>query len=118
MCGGFASRFAMEAAFLVLLAVAAGFADLRAWVIVLVMAGGWLVVTLIEALAWQAERDLEQRVASIGPRPVSGGDLEPETQHGWDVEEILAPMPDDAKALPQPEGDALTSVLPPETSKE
>ena len=118
MSGGFASRFAVEAAFLVLLAVAAGFADLRAWMIVLVMAGGWLVVTLIEALAWQAERDLERRVASISPRRVSGGEPEQEAQHGWDVEEILAPMPDDAKALPQPEGDALTSVLPPETSKE
>ena len=113
MSGGFASRFAVEVAFLVLLAVAAGFADLRAWVIVLVMAAGWLIVTVIEALAWRTERDLERRVASGGPRLAAGDEPEPEPQHGWDVDEILAPLPDD-EAPPVPDGDAFTSVLPPE----
>jgi hypothetical protein len=53
MGGGFAPRFTVEAAFLILLAVGAGFADLRAIVIVAVMAGGWLLVALIEYFAWR-----------------------------------------------------------------
>jgi hypothetical protein len=118
MSGGFASRFAVEVAFLVFLAVAAGFADLRAWVIVLVMTAGWLVVTLIEALAWQAERELERRVASGGAHLAADDEPKLEPQHGWDVDEILAPLPEDAEAPPVPDGDAFTSVLPPEESKQ
>jgi hypothetical protein len=113
---GFAARFAVEVAFLVLLAVAAGFADLRAWIVVVVMAGGWLVVTLIEALAWRAERDLEQRIGSAAPHPAfDPGPSEPEPRHGWDVEEILAPLPEEEP--PQQGGDALTSVIPPEEAE-
>ena len=44
-------RFALEALFLILLAVGAGLADLRPLVIVLVMAGGWVVVALAEYTA-------------------------------------------------------------------
>src|SRR6266511_2831499 len=117
MSGGFASRFAVEVAFLVFLAVAAGFADLRAWVIVLVMAGGWLVVTLIEALAWQAERELECRVASGGAHLAAGEESEPEPQHGWDVNASPSGT-EDAEAPPVPDGDAFTSVLPPEESEQ
>jgi hypothetical protein len=106
---GLAQRFAVEAAFLVLLALAAGFADLEAWMIALVMAAGWLLVSAVEWLAWRADRELEDRLAAGAPRTELAA--EPETSHGWDVEEILAPLPEDEG---EAQGDAFTGVLPPE----
>jgi hypothetical protein len=103
MRGGFASRFAVEAGFLVLLAVGVGFADLRRAWIALVMACGWLLVTAIEWLAWRSARRVEAAVVLPPIRPA-----QLEEQHGWDVEEILAPLPE------EPQGEALTTVLPPE----
>jgi hypothetical protein len=43
----------LEAGFLVLLAVVVGFADLSPALIILVMAVGWLLVSLIEYFAWR-----------------------------------------------------------------
>jgi len=43
----------LEAGFLILLAVVVGLADLRPALIILVMAIGWLLVSLIEYLAWR-----------------------------------------------------------------
>ena len=54
------ARFALEALFLVLLAIGAGLANLRPLIIVLVMAGAWALVALAEL---SAER--------IGRSPVS-----------------------------------------------
>lgn len=51
MWGRLGPRFALEAGFLILVAVALGIADLRPLVIILVMAGAWLLVSLIELLA-------------------------------------------------------------------
>jgi hypothetical protein len=51
MWGRLGPRFAVEAAFLILLAVALGLADQSWVVIVAVMAGGWAVVSLIELVA-------------------------------------------------------------------
>src|SRR5204863_4786523 len=51
MPGRLGPRFAIEALFLIALAVAAAYADLAAEWIVLVMAGGWLVVALLELTA-------------------------------------------------------------------
>src|SRR5215218_7190829 len=51
--GGPGLRFVLEAAFLIVLAVAAGVAELRATTIVLVMAAAWLLVAAIEWLAWR-----------------------------------------------------------------
>src|SRR5262245_45909470 len=114
---GFAARFAVEVIFLVLLAVAAGFADLRAWIVVAVMAAGWLLVSLIELFAWRAERDLQQRVGAGTPRAaLEAGAEEPEPRHGWDVEEILAPLPEEEPS--EQGGDALTSVIPPEEAEQ
>ena len=109
MSGGFGVRFAVEAAFLALLALAAGFADLETWQIAVVMVVGWLLVTLVELLAWRADRDLERQLNT----PAATGelaDVEPEPDHGWDRGEILAPLPDE-----EPEGgEAFTGVLRPE----
>jgi hypothetical protein len=55
MSEGFAPRFAIEAAFLILLGVGAGYADLRNPVIVGLVAGGWVVVALIELSVWRSQ---------------------------------------------------------------
>ena len=51
--GGPGLRFVLEAGFLIALAVAAGFAELSPTTIVLVMGAAWLLVAVIEWLAWR-----------------------------------------------------------------
>ena len=81
MPGGFAPRFAIEAGFLILLGVGAGIADLRTQVIVVLVAGGWVLVSLIELSIWRAEgRTASPRVA---PAPAE----EPELEVGWPIGE-------------------------------
>jgi hypothetical protein len=94
VAGGFAVRFLLEVVFLALLALAAGLAELdTAWVVAL-MGVGWLLVTLIEWLAWRSEvrgaRAVQELVAAEPEADV-------EESTSWDIEEILAP-------LPEPEG--------------
>jgi hypothetical protein len=50
--GGFGPRFALEAGFLIAVAIGAGFAELSATVIVGVMAIAWLLVCLFELAVW------------------------------------------------------------------
>ncbi len=91
MPGGFAPRFAIEAGFLILLGVGAGIADLRTRVIVAIVAGGWVLVSLIELSIWRAEgRTANRRVA---PAP----QLEPELEVGGPVGE---PEADDDESYP------------------
>lgn len=73
------ARFALEALFLVLLAVGAGLADLRPLFIVLVMALAWLLVALAELTAERVDRSPlsyllparpeEEPERVFGPRP-------------------------------------------------
>jgi hypothetical protein len=56
MAGGLGPRFALEAAFLILLAAVAAYARLDAAEIILVMAAGWLVASIFEILAARRER--------------------------------------------------------------
>ena len=109
MAGRFAPRFALEAGFLVLLAVAAGFADLRPAIIVLLMAGAWLIVSLVEWLAWRAR---------MAPPPTPAIEPAREPVPGWDVEEILVPAEEVAAYSALDEGDARTTVLPAEPDAE
>jgi len=51
MWGRLGPRFALEAGFLILLAVGVALADLDWVAIVAIMAGGWLLVSLIEVIA-------------------------------------------------------------------
>ena len=102
MADRFAPRFALEAGLLVLLAVAAGLADLRPALIVLVLAIAWLIVSLIEWLAWRAR---------IGPAPSAALEPAPEPPPGWDVEEILVPAEEVVAYSELGQGDALTTVL-------
>jgi hypothetical protein len=96
--GGFTPRFAFEIVFLVLLAVACGLAELRPLVIGLVMGGAWLLTTAIEWFAWRSEKSVDAPPAWSAD--ADGG----EAVDAWDMDEILAPMPEPGSS---------TSVLPP-----
>jgi len=63
-------RFVLEAGFLVLLAVVVGIADLDPLLIVLVMAIGWLLVSLIEYFAWRQTQGVALRRLDAAPAPV------------------------------------------------
>jgi len=91
MPGGFAPRFAIEAGFLILLGVGAGIADLRTRVIVAIVAGGWVLVSLIELSIWRAEG------RTANPRVAPAPELEPELEVGWPVVE---PQADDDESYP------------------
>ena len=91
MPGGFAPRFAIEAGFLILLGVGAGIADLRTRVIVAIVAGGWVLVSLIELSIWRAEG------RTANPRVAPAPELEPELKVGWPVVE---PEADDDESYP------------------
>jgi hypothetical protein len=87
MPGGFAPRFAIEAGFLILLGVGAGIADLRPSVIVALLAGGWVLVSLIELSVWRAEA--RTAVPPMPPTPTEPPEPEPEAELevGWPLEE-------------------------------
>ena len=109
MADRFAPRFALEAGLLILLAVAAGFADLRPALIVLVMAIAWLIVSLIEWLAWRARLTMPPMPPAAEPAPAA--------MPGWDVEEILVPAEEVVAYSALDRGDALTTVLPAEADE-
>ena len=85
MPGGFAPRFAIEAGFLILLGVGAGIADLRPSVIVALLAGGWVLVSLIELSVWRAEA--RTTVPRMPPASAESAEAEPEPEVGWPLEE-------------------------------
>src|SRR6476619_7295141 len=89
MPGGFAPRFAIEAGFLILLGVGAGIADLRTRVIVVLVAGGWALVSLIELSIWRAEG------RTVSPRVPPAPPFEPDPDVGWPVVEPDADDNDD-----------------------
>jgi threonine/homoserine/homoserine lactone efflux protein len=87
---GFALRFAVEVAFLVLLALAAGLAELATPWIVAVMVVGWLLVAVIEWLAWRSEQQPDDETSAP-----AGPESHAEESTSWDLDEILAPLPED-----------------------
>jgi hypothetical protein len=118
MSGGFVPRFAIEAGFLILLGVGAGVADLRAIVIVGVLAAGWLLVSLIELATWRTEsRPASLPVVPLGPEAQT--EPQPEAEHGWPIEEdeapgeqaLAYPLRADAGSEPSQELEAYTRVL-------
>src|SRR4051794_21589314 len=92
MPAGFAPRFAVEAGFLILLGVGAGIADLRTQVIVVILAGGWGLVSLVELSIWRGEG----RAASVRVPAPPG---EPEVGVGWLVAEPVAVEEDEPYPL-------------------
>jgi hypothetical protein len=116
MAGGPGLRFALEALFLIALAVAAGFAELEPTTIVLVMAAAWLLVAVIEWLAWR-EGPRVTRVAReeasppVVPQVVPAPEPEPEpTKHRrfWRRREPAAP------ATPVTPGEDTEDLAPPD----
>jgi type IV secretory pathway VirB10-like protein len=68
MPGAAAPRFALEAGFLILLAVVLGFTDLDPVLIVVVMGFAWVLVSLIEYFAWRQGPRFPARFATAtGP---------------------------------------------------
>ena len=97
MPGGFAPRFAIEAGFLILLGVGAGIADLRPAVIVALLAGGWLLVSLIELSAWRvAGRALVPRAAAAPELALEPGPEE-EVEVGWPIAADEPEEPEEAE---------------------
>jgi hypothetical protein len=116
MWGRLGPRFAVEAAFLILLAVGLGLADQSWVVIVAVMAGGWVVVSLIELVAsrrattqWGYAREAPADEPALPPEPA-----EPELapQPVLPVEAAAAPSASAPGPAPMPSEPA----LPPEAA--
>jgi hypothetical protein len=92
------ARFALEALFLVLLAVGAGLANLRPLYIVGVMAAAWVLVALAELTAERIDRS---PLSYLLPEPRAD---EPERVFGPRPEErtIVAPLEREAEAEEEP----------------
>jgi hypothetical protein len=103
-------RFVLEAGFLIALAVAAGFAELSPTTIVLVMAAAWLLVAVIEWLAWR-EAPRMTRVVPEEPAPAPAHaeplavEPEPEPRRRFWRRRRAEPEPagEDTQDLPPPE---------------
>jgi len=78
----------LEAGFLVLLAVVVGLADLSPALIVLVMAVGWLLVSLIEYSAWRQTAGLATVNRSVTVEAASPAPVQEEV-----VEDVAPPPP-------------------------
>ena len=89
------ARFALEALFLVLLAVGAGLADLRPLFIVLVMALAWLLVALAELTAERIDRS---PLSYLLPAP-----SEPEDELEEEPERVFEPRPEERTVVAPPE---------------
>jgi hypothetical protein len=103
-------RFALEAGFLVLLALGAGLANLRPLYIVIIMGAAWVLVALAELTAERIDRS---PVSYLLPRSAWEEDEGPRRIFGPRVEErtVVAPpdpavkqeAPESAEAEPEPE---------------
>jgi hypothetical protein len=105
--GRLGARFALEALFLVLLAIGAGLADLRPAFIILLMAVAWLLVALVELTA---ERIARSPVSYLLPaeKEAVAAEPEPEQVFGPPIEErtVVAPpqaLDDTQEPIAQPE---------------
>ena len=110
-------RFALEALFLILLAVGAGLADLRPLVIVLVMAGGWVLVALVE---FAAERSASAPLAYLLPREAAPQEEEHERVE-WPLPEertVVAPPEQRLPPAPEPEPEPVVAEPEPEPEQE
>jgi hypothetical protein len=106
-------RFALEALFLILLAVGAGLADLRPLVIVLVMAGAWVLVALVE---FAAERSASAPLTHLLPRETAPQEDEDERVE-WPLPEertVVAPPEQRLPPEPEPEPEPEPVVAEPE----
>ena len=117
MVGGPGLRFALEAGFLIALAVVAGLAELSPTTIVLVMGAAWLLVAVIEWLAWRESprmTRIAREEAAPGPAEAPAAPSEPRARgRFWrrrrqDVEP--EPAGEDTQDLPPPSEEEPTPV--------
>jgi len=121
MPGRTGPRFAIEALFLIALAVGAGYADLATKWIVVVMAAGWLVVALLELTAdriWAAAPPWRRPYYVQPPAPPR--EASPEPVLPPEPEPAPAPAPEEATVIaarlpepqPEPEPEPQAELLP------
>jgi hypothetical protein len=110
MPGAVVPRFALEAGFLVLLAVVLGLADLSPALIILIMALGWVLTSLVEYFAWRQGPRFPARYAAAA-QPAAGPVADEEFVEERVVEERVAPPPPPQPAAPPPEEE--TVIAPP-----
>jgi outer membrane biosynthesis protein TonB len=104
-------RLLLETAFLIGVAVAVALADLGPYLIVLVMAAAWILVSVVERTASRRARRSEPDVSAEQPpepAPVPGPDPQPEPPPEPVPEPVPPPAPPPgpepvAKELPRPE---------------
>jgi hypothetical protein len=107
---GFAPRFALEAGFLILLGVGAGYADLRPAAIVAIVGGGWLLVALVELAVWRAQA----RPAAVQASPVEPVEESPplaEPEPASSSADADYPLRVDAGDAPSEEVEAYTRII-------
>jgi len=102
-------RFALEALFLVLLAIGAGLADLRPAVIVLVMAVAWVLVALIE---FTAERIAASPTSYLLPAPAQPEEGESERVPWPPPEERTVVAPPERPPAPEADGPEAEEPVP------
>lgn len=100
-------RFALEALFLVLLAIGAGLADLRPALIVLVMAVAWVLVAVVE---FTAERIAASPTSYLLPAPAPPEEGEPER--------IFWPRPEERTVVAPPQRPLEPEAVEPEPEPE
>src|SRR5919204_3911884 len=108
MPGRLGPRFALEALFLIAVGVGAGFADLSAGAIALVMGIAWLLVALLEYTTERLNATLPamRRAYFAAPLP------EPPVREPEPGPEVAAPAPEPEPPPPEPEpGEAATVVV-------
>jgi type IV secretory pathway VirB10-like protein len=85
----------LEAGFLVLLALVVGIADLEPLLIILVMAIGWLLVSLIEYFAWRQVQGASMRRFEVAPAAAMDEQIV--------AEDMAPPPPPPPPPPPEPE---------------
>jgi len=115
MPGAFAPRFAIEAGFLILVGVGAGYADLRTGVIVGLVAAAWVLVALIELAIWRSQSRSASGATPFAPVAVED---EPEPEQGPELtlpppasEDDDYPLRPDAADAPSEEVEEYTRIL-------
>ena len=123
MPGRLGPRFAIEALFLIALAVGVAYADLsRKW-IAIVMAGGWLIVALIELTAeriWATAPPWRRPDYYAAPAPRREPVVAPPAPAAAKPQPAPEALPEPepvAAAEPEPEPEAATVIEPPERPK-
>ena len=105
-------RFALEALFLVLLAIGAGLADLRPGFIVLVMAVAWLLVAIVE---FTAERISASPLTYLVPQRIETPLDEAEPAWPMPEERTVVAPPERPEPQPEPEPELPLAADEPES---